>query len=97
MPSPATGQNFGGELIHPEPESLYALLLNTAASILVIGAMPAAQAIIDLDSMESLSGAQLTGIVFGALTPLVVVLYANVEVLLRRTNKVLPNMILQLQ
>ena len=58
MPSPATGQNFGGELIHPEPESLYALLLNTAASILVIGAMPAAQAIIDLDSMKKLSGAR---------------------------------------
>ena len=87
LPLWTTGQNFGGELTFPEPESLYALLLNTIANVLVTGFMPATQAIMDVDSL-ALSGAQLTGIVFAGLTPLVVVFYAATDVTLRRSNKV---------
>ena len=90
LPLWTTGQNFGGELIYPEPESLYALLLTQIASLLVAGFMLAAQAIMDNGSTltSTLSGAQLTGILFAAVTPLLAVLHAPIDVTLRRSSKV---------
>ena len=84
-----TGQNFGGELIYPEKESIYASLLSAVGSILTVGFMAAVQAVMDgPDYGGQLSQAQWVGIIFSVTTVATIPFYAMVEVTLKRSNRV---------
>ena len=83
----STGQNFGGELIYPEKESLYALILFTVGSVLSSAFQPIIQEVILLEG-EMIHGTQIVGIIFTLMALSTVPLYASVKVTMNRTNQV---------
>ena len=85
-----TGQNFGGELIYPEKETIYTSLLTAVSSIGTVGFMAAAQAVIEMPKNNGwlMSQAQLVGVMFSAMTFVTIPFYAMVKVTLNRTNHV---------
>ena len=84
----STGQNFGGELIYPEKESLYVLVLTCIGMVGSAGFMAAAQEIMDMENKELLSGAQVVGIMFSVVTLCSLPFYALVKVKMNRTNQI---------
>ena len=59
----STGQNFGGEIIYPEKESIYSVLVFATSSILSSALMPGIQKLM-LIKVSYIDGTQLIGIVF---------------------------------
>ena len=59
----STGQNFGGEIIYPEKESIYSLLVFTVSSVGSSGLMPGVQKLLTVE-VGFIDGTQLIGIAF---------------------------------
>ena len=83
----STGQNFGGELIYPEKESLYALILFTVTSVLSSAFQPIIQEVL-LITGEMIHGTQVVGLIFTLMSLATLPLYALVKVTMNRTNQV---------
>lgn len=83
----STGQNFGGELIYPEKESLYALILFTVTSVLSSAFQPIIQEVILVEG-KAIHGTQIVGMIFTLMSLATVPLYASVTVTMNRTNRV---------
>lgn len=89
----STGQNFGGELIHPEKESIYVLICSALASTVAVPFMALTQETIDSAvafGSTRFSAAQVVGFMFTTLTILSLPFYAMVKGSMNRTNQIQP-------